>query len=83
MKISTFLEKPQRAPITTPTVMLMSAHMNASDTEMRAPFHMASNVDSPDAPAPRIQWIFEPNFAMAAEGVKCLAAGSSRLANRS
>ena len=45
MNKSTFLLKPQTAPITTPTVMLMRAQTSARETEMLEPYHTASKVD--------------------------------------
>ena len=55
MNTSIFLEKPQMAPITTPTVILIRAHMKAREMEIFAPLHTASKVELPEAPVPRIQ----------------------------
>ena len=79
--MSTFLEKPHTAPTRMPTVMLMSAQMNAMEMEILAPFHTAPKVDSPDLPEPKIHSRLKPYFSMAAEGVRCLAEESIRLAN--
>ena len=67
----------------TPTTMLMRAHTRARAMEIRAPDHTASKVELPEAPVPRHQWMFRPNFAMAAAGVRCFAELSIRLANSS
>ncbi len=83
MITSTFLEKPHTAPSKMPMVMLMSAQVRAREMEILEPTHTASKVGSPEAPAPRIQWMLLPNLAMAAVGVKCLAVASVRLAKRS
>ena len=46
----------------------MIAQRNARDREIRAPYHMESKVDWPDAPVPKIQRMVKPNFSMAASG---------------
>ena len=79
MKISTFLEKPQMAPTIIPTVMLITAQISARDREILAPYHTASKVDWPEAPAPRIHLMLKPNFSMALPGLKCFASESNRL----
>ena len=72
--MSNFLEKPQSAPMTTPTVRLMAAQIKARDTEILAPVQSASNVDWPLAPDPRIQWMLIPISFKALDGERCLAA---------
>ena len=79
MMMSTCLEKPQIAPMITPTVILMRAQTSASEMEIREPYQIASKVELPAAPVPRIQWILCPNFSIARDGVRCFAAESSRL----
>ena len=54
INLSTFLEKPQIAPTTIPTVMLIAAQTSARLIDILAPVQIASNVGSPDAPVPRI-----------------------------
>ena len=63
------------APTTTPTVMLMAAQMKAREMEICAPVQMASKVDCPAPPVPRIQWMFRPNISTASMGDLCLALG--------
>src|SRR5699024_7777654 len=79
MTRSTFFEKPQTAPTTMPIEKLIRAHRNASDREIRAPYHIESKVDWPLAPVPNIQRMLKPNFSIAAAGVKCLVSESIRL----
>ena len=61
----------------------MAAQISARDTEILDPFQIASKVDPPAAPVPKIQWMLNPNFSMAACGVRCYAEGSIRLPKRS
>ena len=79
MTRSTFLEKPQMAPTTMPMEKFISVHSSARERDMRAPYHMESNVDCPEAPVPNIQRMEKPNFSMAAHGVRCLAVESMML----
>ena len=53
--ISTFLEKPQIAPTITPIVILIAAQINAREIEIREPNQMASKVELPAPPVPKIQ----------------------------
>ena len=77
---STFFEKPQTAPTMTPMVILMVAQMKARDMEMREPYHMASKVDSPEPPVPRMYFRETPYFAIAAAGVRCFISAFMTLA---
>ena len=58
--LSTVLEKPQTAPRITPMVMLTAPQINAMEMEIREPSQMASKVDWPEAPVPRIYLMFQP-----------------------
>jgi len=55
MKTSTFFENPQTDPTITPIERLMSAQINARETEILEPNQTASKVDCPEAPDPKIQ----------------------------
>ena len=73
-------DSPHTAPTSTPTVILIAAQMSARVMEILEPYQIASNVDSPDAPAPSIHLRLKPNLSMAAEGVRCFALASRRFA---
>ena len=71
------------APRITPMVILMAPQIKARETEIRAPFQMASKVELPALPVPRIHLMEKPNFWMAAAGIRCLASSLSSWPNRS
>ena len=53
--------------------------VNAKEMEMEEPYQIASKVDSPAPPEPRIHLMSLPNFAMASAGFRCFAVESIKL----
>ena len=64
----------------TPIVMLISAQTNAREREISAPCQIASKVDWPAPPVPRMVCRLKPHLSIAFAGLKCFAVESSRFA---